>query len=677
MRITSLNSRFIAIAACLASTLAWAGSSLAEKTEPSVQADKKVTFDDDVKPILRQHCMSCHHQGEQKGGVALDTFQAILEGGGSGEIVYDDGDADSSRLWQLVAHEDTPVMPPNQDRIPDEQLAVIRSWIEGGILENSGSKAKAKKKNALEFVAASKGKPEGPAAMPTTMPLDVQIVTDRPAATTAIACSPWAPLVAIAGQQQILFYHSETCDLLGITPFAEGIAESLRFSRDGAYLIAGGGEHSVRGLVAIYDVRTGERITQVGDELDIVLDADANSALNRVALGGPTKMLRIYDAAEDKLLFDLKKHTDWILSVAFSPDDVLIASSDRSAGLVVWEAATGREYLNLTGHKGGINAVAWRDDSNVLASASDDGTVRLWDMNSGKQIKSINVGNPVLDVSMDHKGRLITAARNGTVTLWKADGGKQTDFPRASEAALQAALSHDGNRAVFGDWNGVIKNLAVAAPKQATTLVSNPPTESVLADELRKRIAEQQNTVAKAQKAGDISSSEADAINQPWKAAVAKKAAALKSADEHGMAAEKHSAKAKSLRESVALLTEQSREMQDEMIATRVGMRKKQSKPAEVADVETKFGKLLLRLAADRTSIETSSSAASNSTKSAAEQKAIAAKLAEQLPDLEKAAKAATEKSDRVGRELESSKATLKQLEERLERLQTTIADQS
>jgi len=276
----------------------------------------KITFEDHIKPIFRTHCLNCHNQGEKKGGLALDSFTATVEGGGSGEIVYDDGDPETSRLWQLVNHDDTPIMPPKQDKIPADQLELLRAWIEGGILENSGSKAKAKKKNSLTFVASTGGKPDGPAAMPQSVTQKVIVPTERAAAVTAIETSPWAPLAAIAGQKQIVLYNTDNSELLGILPFAEGVPQSLRFSRDGGFIIAGGGEHSLRGLAAVYDVKTGQRVAQVGDELDTVFDADCNSDLSRIALGGPQKMLRIFDATDGELLFDLKKHTDWIYSVA-------------------------------------------------------------------------------------------------------------------------------------------------------------------------------------------------------------------------------------------------------------------------------------------------------------------------------------------------------------------------
>ncbi|MEM9645016.1 MAG: c-type cytochrome domain-containing protein, partial [Planctomycetota bacterium] len=66
---------------------------------PPGDETKKITFEDHIKPIFRQHCLSCHNQGEKRGGIALDSYQAMLEGGGSGEVVFDDGDFESSRLW--------------------------------------------------------------------------------------------------------------------------------------------------------------------------------------------------------------------------------------------------------------------------------------------------------------------------------------------------------------------------------------------------------------------------------------------------------------------------------------------------------------------------------------------------------------------------------------------------
>ena len=190
------------------------------------------------------------------------------------------------------------------------------------------------------------------------------------------------------GTAQISLYHSENGKLLGVLPFAEGMPEVLRFSRNGSLLLAAGGRGGQLGIAALYDVKTGKRVATVGEELDSVLAADVGADHSMIALGGPGKIVRVYSVETGEKLHEIKKHTDWICAIEFSPDGVLLATGDRSGGLFVWEAETAREYLSLRGHTAGINDVSWRIDSNLLASASDDTTVKLWEMNDGNAVKN-------------------------------------------------------------------------------------------------------------------------------------------------------------------------------------------------------------------------------------------------------------------------------------------------
>lgn len=558
----------------------------------------KVTFEEHVKPIFRQHCLNCHHQGDKKGGLALDTFGSVIEGGGSGEVVYDDGDLEGSRLWQLVSHADTPIMPPNQDKLPEPQLAIIKAWIEGGILENSGSKAKKKKANALAYVASTGGKPDGPVAMPESVPLATPVVTERASAVTAIAASPWAPLVAVAGQKQIVLYHSDSGELLGILPFEEGIAQDLKFSRDGSYLIAGGGEHSFQGLVAIYDVKTGERVASVGDELDTVFGADANDSMSRVALGGPQKMLRIFDVANGDMLFDLKKHTDWIYTVSYSPDGILIASGDRSGGLCVWEADTGRLYLDLAGHKGAIHSVAWRDDSNVLASASGDGTVKLWEMEGGKTLRSINAhGGGVTSVKFDHQGRLATAGVDGRAKLWAADGKELKNLQQGSEAMLEVAITHDGKRLVYGNWNGDVFNTSVDDPKNLVSLRPNPPATEVRLESAKTNLASVQQKLAPVKAELEKAIAGLEAAKKPLAELDQKIASLKKLSAEKEAAAKASEAQVADLDGKLPGASSLTRDLQDEVTALRVALKADPAKMSALADAEENFAAKLVEIA--------------------------------------------------------------------------------
>ncbi len=567
---------------------------------PPADAAKKITYEDHIKPIFRQHCFSCHNQGESKGGLALDSNSAILSGGGSGDIVYA-GDSASSRLWQLVAHEETPEMPPKQDKLPQEQIDLIAAWINGGMLENMGSKAAKAKANNLAFASVGAGKPDGPAAMPESVPQAVPVITPRASAITAIAASPWAPLVAVAGQKQISLYNSDSALLLGVLPFAEGIPQSLRFSRDGAFLVAAGGEHASKGIAAVYDIKTGNRVAAVGDELDVAFDADVNAKMTQIALGGPQKMLRIYDTASGELQFDIKKHTDWIYSVAFSPDGVLVASGDRSAGLCVWEASTGRQFLDLVEHKGAINSIAWRDDSNVFASASDDGTVKLWDIVEGKSIKTINAhGGGVMGVRFDHQGRLVTCGKDNRVKLWNASGELIRELPPMSESVLEVAITYDGARIVAGDWNGKVLIAQSEAPENSTTIAANPPSAKDRLDDVKAKLAalmpEFDKTLLESNTAAEalaVETKKREQLQQEQQQKVAAAEAAKQTA-----AAEL--AKAEQIKNELPGLAVQSRDQHDRVIAARLAPLDGDAAQEELAKQEAEMANLFNVIAAKR-----------------------------------------------------------------------------
>ena len=63
--------------------------------------------------------------------------------------------------------------------------------------------------------------------------------------------------------------------------------------------------------------------------------ADISPDQSQIALGGPSKVVRIYSTKDSSKLHEIKKHTDWIYTVEYSPDGVLLATADRSGGMFV------------------------------------------------------------------------------------------------------------------------------------------------------------------------------------------------------------------------------------------------------------------------------------------------------------------------------------------------------
>lgn len=494
----------IARTLALAGSFALVGSSslfAADEAKPAdPKAQPKITFDEHIVPIFREHCLSCHNQNEAKSDLALDTYARTMAGGAGGEVVVA-GDIDSSRLYALVAHTETPKMPPSQDRIADAKVEMLKKWILGGALENSGSKAKIKPKLDLQLTVTEGNKPSGPPAMPEKFWRQPFVHAVRSGSSTGIASSPWAPLVAVAGQKQIILYNSDTTELLTILAYPEGIPHVLKFSRDGSVLLAGGGRGGASGKVVLFDVKSGKRITEIGDELDAILAADVSNDLSLVALGGPKKMVRVYSVTDGSLVYELKKHTDWITSLEFSPDGTLLASSDRSAGLLIWEAAAGREYQNLTGHTGAVTDVSWRSDSKVLASASEDASIKIWSIDNGKLVKSWPAHRGALCVEFGMNGNLVSGGRDKKAQIWNIEGASLAVSPEQPDMVLEAVLSWDGKRAIVGDWSGACNAIDAKTGKQVGALSANPLPLEQRVGALAQRATELQQAAKTAEEA--------------------------------------------------------------------------------------------------------------------------------------------------------------------------------
>ncbi|HWB01143.1 MAG TPA: c-type cytochrome domain-containing protein [Pirellulales bacterium] len=463
-------------------------SAWSEEAKPAGDAKKKITYADDIQPIFREHCYSCHNQDDSKSDLALHTYGSVMKGGAGGEVVIA-GDIDSSRLWHLVSHQEQPKMPPEQDKLPEAKLALIKQWIIEGALENSGSKAKVAKKANLELnTAAGSQKPVGPPPMPTGLFRQPFVTSARGGAITALASSPWAPLVAVGGQKQILLYNSDSGELIGILPFPEGSPLALKFSRNGALLLCGGGRHGQAGRVVLYDVRKGERVAELGEEVDAVLAADISPDHKLVAMGGPRRVVRVYAVEDGSLEYELRKHTDWIYSMEFSPDGKWLATGDRSGGVFLWEAETGREFQNLTGHTAGVTDVTWRIDSKVLATASEDGTVKTWEADTGKVVKSWTAhAGGVLSARFGRNGNIVSSGRDKEVKLWDGQGKQLQTFKGMADQVQEVVLTHDDARVVAGDWTGDIRMWNAKDAVLVAQMIQNPPT---LADLLTQQIAE-------------------------------------------------------------------------------------------------------------------------------------------------------------------------------------------
>ena len=94
-------------------------------------ADDATFFEAKVRPLLIARCFECHAAEAPKGGLRLDSRDAILAGGESGPAAVA-GMPDGSLLMEVIGHRNGLQMPP-KSKMPDSEIAILTEWVKRGL----------------------------------------------------------------------------------------------------------------------------------------------------------------------------------------------------------------------------------------------------------------------------------------------------------------------------------------------------------------------------------------------------------------------------------------------------------------------------------------------------------------------------------------------------------------
>ena len=89
-----------------------------------------VSFQRDVWPIFKRHCVGCHSEQKTKGKLRLDDVAALMKGGKTGAL-FAKGKPDDSLLITQVSG-DKPEMPENEAPLSAAKVKLLRDWIAQG-----------------------------------------------------------------------------------------------------------------------------------------------------------------------------------------------------------------------------------------------------------------------------------------------------------------------------------------------------------------------------------------------------------------------------------------------------------------------------------------------------------------------------------------------------------------
>ncbi|MCX5691826.1 MAG: hypothetical protein NTV94_18870, partial [Planctomycetota bacterium] len=166
-------------------------------------APQATQFDRLIRPILQQTCVSCHGESKSKGGLALHTLDALMNGGDTGPAIIA-GDPENSEviIRMRLPMDDEDHMPPAKKPQPSQaQIELLEAWIKAGATPDG----------PFEVPATT----DAPASSSPTKPADADATPSPAAAPARESAAPAKPDPAIAAAVSALrnrLVHVETFD---------------------------------------------------------------------------------------------------------------------------------------------------------------------------------------------------------------------------------------------------------------------------------------------------------------------------------------------------------------------------------------------------------------------------------------------------------------------------------
>src|SRR5215213_10769847 len=105
----------------------------ADGLEVAPGAEGVAFFEAKIRPVLAEHCYSCHsgQAKKLKAGLYLDSLGGVMHGGESGPAVIP-GNPEKSLLNQAVRYHDPDLAMPPKVKLSDRVIVDFEQWVKMG-----------------------------------------------------------------------------------------------------------------------------------------------------------------------------------------------------------------------------------------------------------------------------------------------------------------------------------------------------------------------------------------------------------------------------------------------------------------------------------------------------------------------------------------------------------------
>lgn len=435
------------------------------------------TYWQDVRPVLRKHCIACHNRRtvdevEVSGGLALDAYDSFMKKGRKPYVRP--GKSAASLIIQRVTHKDEDQrMPPGGKRLPADALALLRRWIDSGAAEG-------RKLTTTTPVVTAPSRPRRklPVSLATARPdkLTLTLQAGPLAPVTAVAFSPDGKLLAVGCYGRAAVWDLAAARPVKVLTNVLGAVNDLRFSPDGKLLAVAGGQPSAKGDLRLYQTTDWKLLAVLGGHEDVVASVCFRPDGKQLASASFDKTVRVWDLATHRTVRALTGHSDFVYAVTWSGDGKFLAtaSKDRTAKLI--DAATGKSRFTFSGMTQDVLAVAFSGDGKYVISSGYESRLYWWNVATGERGRlQSGHGVAVHEIAVSKGGKLVASAGgDATVRLWNGSTGALVRTLSVGSLCYAAAVSADGRLIASGSFDGLVRLWDAKTGRQLATLLTLP-----------------------------------------------------------------------------------------------------------------------------------------------------------------------------------------------------------
>jgi len=187
-------------------------------------------------------------------------------------------------------------------------------------------------------------------------------------------------------------------------------------------------------VITVNNAHNVELLTTYTDHTDGAWNAVFSHDGSMLATCGEDGKVLIHVLSDPDSVIQFIGHTEWVLGLAFSPDDQFLAStgtygfSGTQPGVIkIWDVATANQVRELPGHDKGSWNLDFQESTDVLASCGKDKSVKLWDISSGDLLDSLaGHTNWVLCVDFHPNQNLVASSSiDRSIRIWDSQTGEQ------------------------------------------------------------------------------------------------------------------------------------------------------------------------------------------------------------------------------------------------------------